>query len=293
MLEIERNGFCSPIVSDDNPTCFDDKHLKIIIDAYNRSHPDRINRNVKGKYKAINNKLKKIVGDKKHWLWCDYLAMRSRNDVMIKKLKEIADERLLPAQPKSWKKNKYEWFSNFDLENLLVKYHDSKKHKYHFIGVKNHDFGVKNNDGTCLVDHDCNVNINSIIKSGKHFIGIIIYKTYHWRSLYVVLLPEYKAYGVYYYDSVGTSMPKELKIYTDMVIEQLTKRFKKKPIFYENKYDMQKSSYACGSFQATFQIKFTEMLLKKKSTTFEDFVKLNPNDNDVWKYRDLLYRETM
>lgn len=295
MLDIKTNGFCSPSVPITNPKCFNDNDLSTIISVYNSTHPDTIKLTVKDKYGAINRRLKPILGNKKHWLWCDYLATISKNSDSIMQLKLIADNRLLPPQPKSWKTNKYEWLSNFDLENLLQKYHNAPKYKYHFIGVKDHDFGLKNMDGTCMIDSDCDIDIKSIIQKGKHFVGIIIYKNEHWRSLFIVLLPQYNAYGTYYYDSVGTGMPSELKIYTDTVNKQLKTIFPthKAPIFKESKYRMQQSNYACGLFQATFQIKFPELLLQNDKCMFKDFAKLNPTDKNVWKYRDELYRERL
>lgn len=295
MLDIKTNGFCSPTVPITNPTCFNDDDLSKIIAVYNYTHPDKIRNNVKHKYDAINRRLKKIVGDKKHWLWCDYLAMVSKNTSHISILRNIADKRLLPPKPKSWYKNKYEWLSNFDLQYLLQKYNDAPRYKYHFIGVKNHDFGLKNLDGTCSIDSDCNIDVQSIINNGKHFVGVIIYKSEHWRSLFIVLLPDYSSYGIYYYDSVGTDMPHELTTYTNTIKKQLKTIFpnERDPIFKQSKYSMQKSSYACGLFQATFQIKFPEMLLENKKCMFKDFAKLNPTDNNVWKYRDELYRESI
>jgi hypothetical protein len=295
MLDIKTNGFCSPSVPITNPTCFNDDDLSTIIHIYNSTHPDKIKSNVKHKYRAINNKLKHIVGNKKHWLWCDYLVTISKNYEYITQLKHISDTRLLPPQPKSWKLNKFEWLSNFDLEYLLRKYHNALKYKYHFIGVKDYNFALKDADGTCSIDQDCNINIQDIINKHKDFIGIIIYKNQHWRSLFIVINPKYKAYGTYYYDSVGTSMPSELQIYVDTVNSQLKSIYPnhKNPIFKTSKYRMQESSYACGLFQATFQIKFPEMLLKNPQCTFQDFAKLNPTDKNVWKYRDELYRESL
>ena len=57
-------------------------------------------------------------------------------------------------------------------------------------------------------ESDCDIDIKSIIQKGKHFVGIIIYKNEHWRSLFIVLLPQYNAYGTYY-ATRRTGMPSD------------------------------------------------------------------------------------
>ena len=118
-------SFCSPLAKDQKQ-CFDTKDLSIFIEIYNKYFQIKIK---KPTYRAINDKLKNIVGDKKHYLWFDYLCQYATFDE-CSKLNNISDTRLLPKKPAEWYKNKTAWLSNFDIEDVLTHYHKCKKYNY-------------------------------------------------------------------------------------------------------------------------------------------------------------------
>jgi len=69
-------SFCSPLAKDQKQ-CFDTKDLSVFIEIYNKYFTIKI---TKPTYRAINDKLKNTVGDKKHYLWFDYLCQYSTFD---------------------------------------------------------------------------------------------------------------------------------------------------------------------------------------------------------------------
>ena len=153
--------------------------------------------------------IKNIVGDKKHYLWFDYLCQYSTFDECFK-LNNISDSRLLPKKPAEWYKNKTAWLSNFDIEDVLTHYHKCKKYNYEFIGVFTVDFAVKETNGKCkYYDNKCTPNIRNNIENNKKYLGIVTnLDTFdqggsHWTSIFIVIDPTLPSYGIYYYDSGG------------------------------------------------------------------------------------------
>ena len=266
-------SFCSPLAKDQKQ-CFDMKDLSIFIEIYNKYFKIKIK---KPTYRAINDKLKNTVGDKKHYLWFDYLCQYSTFDECFK-LNNISDTRLLPKKPAEWYKNKTAWLSNFDIEDVLTHYHKCKKYNYEFIGVFTVDFAVKETNGKCkYYDNKCTPNIRNNIKHNKKYLGIVTnLDTFdqggsHWTSIFIVIDPTLPSYGIYYYDSGGNGIPKLIMLYINEVKKQLKELYPTKQCKIRvNKKQFQKTSTECGMFAITYQIRWLSKLFKNKNTSEQD-----------------------
>ena len=223
-------SFCSPLAKD-QVKCFDTEDLKIFIEIYNKYFANKIKSIT---YRAINNKLKDVLGDKKHYLWFDYLCQHcSFNECL--KLNNISDNRLLPKKPAEWYMNRTAWLSNFDIEDVLIHYHKCKKYNYEFVGVFTVDFAVKESNGKCkYYDNKCNPDIRDNIKKNKKYLGIVTNLDRfdqggsHWTSIFIVMDPTLPSYGIYCYDSGGNGIPPLIMLYINEVKKQVKELYQTK-----------------------------------------------------------------
>lgn len=286
-------SFCSPLAKDQQK-CFNNEDLKIFINIYNKYFPNKIKT---VSYNAINNKLKDIVGNKKHYLWFDYLCQYCSYDE-CNILNNITDNRLLPKKPAEWYKNQTAWLSNFDIEDVLVHYHKCKKYNYEFIGVFTVDFAVKDDRGKCkYYENKCTPNISLNIKKNKKYLGLVTnLDRYdqggsHWTSIFIVIDTQLPAYGIYYYDSGGNGIPPLIMLYLTEVKKQLYKIYPTRRCNIRvNKKQFQRTSTECGMFAITYQIQWITKLFKNKNTLEHDILNERiMTDKDMIENRDKIF----
>jgi len=302
-------NFYSP--SDSNKkNNFTKKSLLKMIEIWNLSNNSKIT--VKSNYsdallyKLLNNKLKKICGANKYWLWCgvlDRIIVRENIPNLMRYrrlLKAIDKKELRPEKPELWYKNPKTWLSNYDIQNVMNQYSDVKKYNYKFLGVFPIDFAVKNSSGHCLYNSQCNINIANYMRKKIHFIGFITNldkhdeSGSHWTSTFVVINPKLETYGAYYYDSVGSRIPVYVMNYLNDIKAQCNKINPNKPfnIIYNNKQFQYKNT-ECGVFSMLFQIRWiNKHIVKKNNTSFTEIVEGNRNitDDVMVQIRDSLFR---
>ena len=286
-------SFCSPLAKDQKK-CFNLEDLKIYTRIYNKYFSDKIKRST---YETINKKLKDTLGDKKHFLWVDYLCQYC-NYEECQLLHQITDKRLLPKKPVEWYTNKTAWLSNFDIEDVLTHYHKTKKYHYEFVGVFTVDFAVKDENGKCkYYENKCVPNIARSIKNNIKYLGIVTnldrydQPGSHWTSIFIVIDPKLPSYGIYYYDSVGSGIPKLILQYFIEVQKQLKDFYKnnKKCKVYVNKKQFQRSNTECGMFAITYQIRWITKLLKNKNTVESEILTQTMTDKKMIESRDKLF----
>lgn len=266
-------SFCSPLAKD-QLKCFNQNDLNIFTAIYNKYFPNKIKTI---SYIGINNKLKDVVGNKKHYLWFDYLCQYC-SYTECQTLNNITDNRLLPKKPAEWYKNRTAWLSNFDIEDVLIHYHKCKKYNYEFVGVFTVDFAVKDDNGKCkYYENKCTPNIKRNIDNNKKYLGIVTNLDRHdqggshWTSIFVVIDPLLPSYGIYYYDSGGAGIPSLVMLYIREVQTQLKKIYPhKKCKIIVNKKQHQQTSTECGMFSLTYQIRWVTKLFKNKNTRETD-----------------------
>lgn len=289
---------------------FNKKSLLKIIEIYNAINSKKII--VKPKdtatvlFKKINMNLKKICGDNKYWLWCgllDSLVNNSKlSDILKSKyktsLKYIDNTELIPCKPVEWYKNEKCWLSNYDILNVMKQYSNTKKYKYSFLGVFPIDFSEKNSEGKCLYNSICAINISTYIKKNKKFIGFITNLDKHdepgshWTSTFIIIDPTVSAYGAYYYDSGGKTIPSGVLNFLIDIKKQCEIKYpKKKFIIDYNKTRFQFKNTECGIFSILYQLRWINKFMIK-DTNFDEIIKGNSNidDDNMVKLRNRLFR---
>ena len=313
LLELEIMTYCS-ITSNNKSYCYSLKSLRTILNAWNFLNPDKnkiiLNENELNNPDIIFQNLEKkfnlytITLNNNYWAWIDIIKLinkNTKNNYKIHKImNKIEKNDLRPAQPEEWINNKYEWLSNFDIENVLNQFNKKKDLKYKFYGVFTIDFGIKDNSyNTCKYGNNCNINMKDIIKSGKKYFGFITNLCKynepgtHWTSSFFILDPSFKSYGGYYYDSVKRPIPELLKpVFLDIQKQMNSIYPNKKFNIQISNVKHQNSNTECGVFSIAFQRRWLVLLYKNKENAyFDKVINFNKmNDNVMYLLRNVFFR---
>ena len=288
-----KKDYCSPKIKTKKfGSCYTYELLVLIAHLYNNQHSedkiDIVPRKSKMKlWRAIQKKFEDRCGNNEA-CWID------QTEVKYSKEKDKLENNFRPKKPASWKTNPREWLNTYDILDVMKQYEESDK-SFHFIGVFPVDFATRNTDsGTCIVQQMCNIDLMDEWKRGVKRIGVIFNLDEHdepgshWTSLFIGLDPRAKNFGVYYYDSVSMSPPKEILIFmkkmkSNMALMHPNKKHNIE--FKVNKLQRQYKSTECGMFSILFQI-----LMFQKKWKYDEICKNMGYDDDVVKFRDILYR---
>lgn len=289
-MDVPRN-ICSPSKGKGNTgsSCLNYDMLLLIANLYNQSHSDKITigpkRNKQQLRKALEAKLSPTCGTNEAcWLEQPFVKRSNSYTKLEKSFK--------PKKPEGWYNNPNEWLNTYDILDVMKQYEEANK-TYMFVGVFPVDFATKNQKtGTCIVQEMCKLNLKESWKKGIKQIGIIFNTDtskgsgLHWESLYIGIDPNRRNYGVFFYDSVGTRPPKEIAKFMEQMkgeLEHLHPKSKHKVQYRTNKVQRQYKNNNCGLFSILFQI----LMLKNK---YDDVCQNMGYDDDVQKFRDILYR---
>lgn len=251
---------CSPAVKNKtatNDTCFTPNILLKIKSDYNHTNrTDPIKETEPTKIlKELRNRLSRC--DKE-----DCWLRQMKDQVLRKKIQEYV---FAPKRPSEWTYNPNEWLSNYDIFNVLTQYEDKYPH-FEFIGPSFIDFDKMKDasNHTCVSDELCNFSLQHHISKKHEKIAIVFNLDKHtgpgthWVSLFI----DIKQRFIFYFDSAGSKIPKEIMILVKRIQNQGVKLRKKLHFkFYEN-YPMthQYTNTECGMYSLFFII---TMLLEK------------------------------
>jgi hypothetical protein len=122
-----------------NPYIFSKVSLIYLIDTWNKYKKDKITYKKTDKISKLselfNEKIKPICDDKQYWCWTGTISKITTNTKTKELIKMIENEELRPEMPIEWYKNKTEWLSNYDIEDVMNQYDKCQKYKYAFLGV--------------------------------------------------------------------------------------------------------------------------------------------------------------
>jgi len=284
---------CSPIV-DNTPvkgSCFNKDVLQILKKAYNKHNKEMpiIVSNPVQIWKQLQKRLR-TCNKEDCWL----------NEIDDKSLSKKLDEFIFsPDHPDDWNKNPHEWLSNFDIFDVLRQYM-TKYRNFFATQPSPIDFDLKPTymAGNCVSDELCNFNLEKHIKSGKTKFGIVFNISphtsggSHWVCLYIDTDDEF----MFYMDSAGSKVRKQIKAFADRITEQgLAMNPPIKLHYYENcPLEHQMGSTECGMFCLYFII--TMLSGKAEHKTFSNYVdkikffkdKRIP-DSYVFKFRKIYF----
>jgi len=285
---------CSPIVNGKTEiagSCFTAPALYQLKEHYNKHHPST-----------------PILSKTPSQLWHDFRTRFfscKREDCWLKEidnaeLRENLEKFLFaPSQPVEWKKKPNEWLSNFDIFEVLHQY-ELTHSTFKAIGPTPIDFDSRPKDesGKCVWEELCTFQLNNYLEKGKTKLGMVFNldkhdeRGSHWVSLFVDL----EDWFLFYLDSAGNQIPKEIRALVKRIQRQgmsLSPPLKFK--FYENyPLEHQLGNTECGMYSLYFII--TMLTGETEGRTFrtarekiEFFKKKRVPDKYVSKYRKIYF----
>jgi hypothetical protein len=282
---------CNPAVKDktiDGDTCYTKEAITVLRDAYNKEHREQpiLASEPKQIWKEMQSR---FSGCSTEDCWLDQMKEAKIRKQMDKML-------FAPDQPPEWKKKPNEWLSNFDIAAVLQQYEVSHP-TFKMIGPTPIDYDVKEEDGHCVWDELCKLDMDELRASGKKHLGIVFNLDdhdgpgLHWTSMFVNMENAL----IYYYDSALYPFPKEVGKLKNEIIRQGKKM--NPPIhfcFMRNRHTHQEQTSTCGMyclfFIITFLTKETEFMKNmSQDQIIALFHKHKIPDKYVQKYREIYF----
>jgi hypothetical protein len=284
---------CSPMVQGKTPvseSCYTKDTLIKIRDAYNGQH-------------SVN----KITIDTPHLLWLELkkrLTHCEKEDCWLESIKDeslrkkIDGMSFAPDQPEEWKNNPDEWLSNFDILDVLKQYEETYP-EFKVIGPTPIDFDSKHSDkqDKCVWQDLCDFSLQHWIDKKKTKIGVVFNLDKHtedgshWISLFI----DVKENFIFFLDSAGYHMPKEVKAFVDRVVQQ-GKDLKSPILFkvYENgKFKHQHGDSECGMYCLFFLISMLTKKIGNKTYSHKQlittFKQKRISDKYIFDYRTIYF----
>jgi hypothetical protein len=202
------------------------------------------------------------------WCWLDHVDTD----------KTMKEETFRPAMPIEWVKNKYEWLSTTDINEVMVQY-EKKYENFRFFGPVPVD---------CPKDIYCeltDLDIKGLKSKGVDYIGVVFnldrhdQSGSHWVALYINIPKSL----ITYYDSTSSEPPEDIKYFINMVGIKLN-QINGKHVYEYNKKRHQYGGSECGMYSMNFLIE------SLKGKTLMDIEKKSITDRDVNLLRNYLYR---
>jgi hypothetical protein len=202
------------------------------------------------------------------WCWLDHIDTD----------KQMKESTFRPEMPVEWVKNKYEWLSTTDIQEVMVQY-EKEYNNFRFFGPVPVD---------CPKDIYCeltDLDIKGLKSKGVDYIGVIFnldrhdQSGSHWVALYINIPKSL----ITYYDSTASEPPEDIKYFINMVGIKLNK-LNGKNIYEYNKKRHQYGGSECGMYSMNFIIE------SLKGKTIKDFQNKVITDREVNLLRNYLYR---
>lgn len=273
-------------------SCLSEDVLHILKDNYNETNPYNqiISDNPRTIWKELKLRLKTCTNED---CWLNVIS----DPIQRNKLNQYLYVPR-PLQPPKWITNKHYWLSNHDIDHVLEEYEKSYSN-FRAIPTASIDF-----DNLCYIADLCKLKnkeqVQEYLNSGKTKIGVVINLDKfredgsHWVSLFLDLQEGF----IFYFDSIGDKIPKEIK----KLVDRLKKHCKKleTPIElkeYNNyKIEHQKGNSECGMYSLFFIItlltgKINNVPFKSPEEKIELFRQPRIPDSYVNKFRKIYFTE--
>ena len=275
-----RNAICHP-KQKNKSSCLTHEALKKLKNKWNIRKPnDQIKSNIPKKiWDFLKERYINSCDNEKCWL--------KQNALSDGLTKEEINSLYAPTHPASWKKNKNEWLSNFDIEKVMKQYEDTYD-DFAFIGATPIDFDFRKADGKCVWNELCEFKLEEYIKKNKRKIGIIFNTDKHnedgahWISMFIDISKS-DPY-IFFFDSTGDAIPSEIKKLQDRIVEQgkqLNINFKTENT---TKINHQQNDTECGIYCLYLIINLLE-----ERKTVEDFKTKIIRDDEMEPFRKIYF----
>jgi hypothetical protein len=277
---------CGPEGNKKGYTCIRDESICKLKTLWNKRHPDNKIKNttIKKTWGTLKKKLKNVCNKESCWLQQKFAKKGMGNELNVA---------FAPESPKKWKKNPNEWLSSTDIIAVMKQY--ERKYKcFNFIGPSPIDYDTHKMYGECVWEELCHFDLNKELNDGKRKIGIIFnldphYKNgSHWVSLYI----DIKKQSIFYFDSVGKSIPSQIKKFVKEVQRQGLQLVKHEPINFifdqNHPKEHQMGDTECGIYSLYFIIHMIED--KHDGEYFKTHV---ITDKCVEKFRKVYFNQSL
>ena len=282
---------CSPLINNDAKkpySCYTDKQLIKLRDLWNERHPDVKIKESDSKeiWKKLRENMRDVCNRESCWLKQKFV----KNNIS----RDLLQYTFAPKSPEVWKKNPNEWLTSIDISNVMKQYEKAYS-CFEFIGPSPIDFDThmsaavnKDEKPECVWQELCEFKLIDYLKKGKKKIGIIFNLDPHYLSgsHWVALFINIKEKFIFYFDSNGDPVPKQIK--------KLITKIKKQGMEHNIKFSFdsnqgiehQLENTECGIYCLYFII---QLLKDKKSP---DYFTTNIIRDDVMiKLRNVYFNE--
>jgi len=259
---------CAPANKSKDHTCYSKDQLIKIASSLNQKKNAKISlkKSKNMLWESIRKTLFPVCTTE--WCWLDHIDTD----------KQMKESTFRPEMPVEWVKNKYEWLSTTDIQEVMVQY-QKQYENFRFFGPVPVD---------CPKDIYCeltDLDIKGLKSKGVDYIGVIFnldrhdQSGSHWVALYINIPKSL----ITYYDSTASEPPEDIKYFINMVGIKLNK-LNGKNIYEYNKKRHQYGGSECGMYSMNFIIE------SLKGKTIKDFENKVITDREVNILRNYLYR---
>jgi len=259
---------CAPANKSKDHTCYSKDQLIKIASSLNQKKNAKISlkKSKNMLWESIRKTLFPVCTTE--WCWLDHIDAD----------KQMKESTFRPEMPVEWVKNKYEWLSTTDIQEVMVQY-QKQYENFRFFGPVPVD---------CPKDIYCeltDLDIKGLKSKGVDYIGVIFnldrhdQSGSHWVALYINIPKSL----ITYYDSTASEPPEDIKYFINMVGIKLNK-LNGKNIYEYNKKRHQYGGSECGMYSMNFIIE------SLKGQTIKDFENKVITDREVNILRNYLYR---
>ena len=260
-------------------TCYSKKSLHKIKSIWNIKHPTNAIKS--NNPKKIWESLHFILGKtcKKESCWLRHKCLDE--NIELKSL----NEDFSPKAPEEWKKNPQEWLTSIEILDFMKQYEKTYE-EYEFLGPSPIDYDTHKAYGECVWEELCEFNLKDNLKEGKTKVGIIFNTDPHTEDgeHWVAMFMDLNKGKLYYFDSYGEKIPRQIEKFADGIIKQANSIGKRNFKLMKSKKRHQYSESECGMYCLYFII---EMLKGKKFSKFNGKNKIN--DKYMIKLRKLWF----
>ena len=263
-----------------NDSCYDDKTILLLRDEWNKKNVN--NKIVSTDINDIWIKLKeKIMNCTNELCWLDKL-------VDSIKQKELKKKNFAPIAPlDEWKKYN-NWLSSTEFNEIMEQYMEVYP-EFLYLGPSPIDFD-KIVNGKCIWPTLCNLDVIKEKQNGKTKFGIVLNLDTndgggsHWVAMFIDLNKKF----IFYFESTGSTMPKEVKTLMDRVVKQCNSIGIKLKRMDNMKIRHQYGKSECGMYCLYFIITLLE-----ETNTPEKFLDKNNRipDSEMIKLRDIYFNK--
>lgn len=279
---------CSPS-NGEKYSCLPKEYLVKISNILNKTHGCSINNKCTKKklHDLITKEMEKLSKCKKEACWLNFDEIKENfNESEIEKVKEY----FRPFMPDSWKSEPKKWLNTSDINNVLEQY-ELEYPKFKYMGASPIDYHLKSDDGECMVNELCNLDLKDLYNNDYNSVGVVFNTDkhdqpgQHWFSVFVDLNGSNRKNkpSIYHFDSAAGEPTKEIINLVNDIKSQYNKLHNKEIDFIFNDKIHQSQNTECGVYCLHFLIH----MLKGKN--FRNYVNNKKTDKEMFKHREKFY----